>query len=94
MLVQYSQESSLAEAVAKTFDGQHPCGLCKKISGAQDSQKKGELLPLSLKPDLICAVQSLTLVPACYDISFDALTINLSTRFSSPSIPPPRSELA
>jgi hypothetical protein len=38
MLVSYSQDGPLLEAVAKTFDGQHPCTLCKKIERARRSQ--------------------------------------------------------
>ena len=35
MIVDYSQGTTLGEAVAKTFDGEHPCALCKKISKAK-----------------------------------------------------------
>jgi hypothetical protein len=39
MLVSYAEGGPLVEAVAKTFDGRHPCTLCKKIERAT----KGEL---------------------------------------------------
>ena len=28
MLISHSHSASLKEAISKTFDGQHPCGLC------------------------------------------------------------------
>ena len=31
MIIVYSQTAPLREALAKTFDGEHPCGLCKAV---------------------------------------------------------------
>jgi hypothetical protein len=42
MVVTYSQSASVPEAVAKTFDGQHPCKLCKEIANAKKSEQKNE----------------------------------------------------
>ena len=42
MIVSYSQEAPLGEAVVKTFDGQHPCTLCKQIAKGKRSEKKSE----------------------------------------------------
>ncbi len=33
---------SVAEAVTQTFDGQHPCRLCKAIAAGKKSEKKNE----------------------------------------------------
>ncbi len=40
MFITYSQEAPLTEAVAKTFDGQHPCNLCKEIAQGKRSESK------------------------------------------------------
>ena len=40
MLFRYSQQATLAEAIAKTFDGRHPCSLCKVIEQARSSEKQ------------------------------------------------------
>ena len=41
MLVDYSQQDSLTVAVAKTFDGKHPCQLCHTVKQVrQEEQKK------------------------------------------------------
>jgi hypothetical protein len=40
MVVTYSQESPLKEAVAKTFDGKHPCPLCKEIAKGKQSERR------------------------------------------------------
>ena len=42
MIANYSRTSTLGEAVVKTFDGQHPCKLCKKIASGARSEKKAE----------------------------------------------------
>lgn len=42
MIVSYSKDASFAEAVSKTFDGKHPCTLCKTIEQGRGEQKKQE----------------------------------------------------
>jgi len=41
MIVTYSHEASFTEAVSKTFDGKHPCCMCKAIkkARAEENQK-------------------------------------------------------
>lgn len=41
MLVSYSQESTLSQAVTDTFSGEKPCHLCEKIAEAK-SKEPGE----------------------------------------------------
>jgi hypothetical protein len=36
------QANDLAEAVQLTFDGQHPCCLCKAIAAAKKSERKAQ----------------------------------------------------
>ena len=42
MIVTYSQDASFTEAVSKTFDGKHPCCMCKAIAKARAEQKQKE----------------------------------------------------
>ena len=42
MLADNLRTHSLAEAVTQTFDGRHPCCLCKAIAAAKKSEKKSE----------------------------------------------------
>ena len=42
MVVDYSREGSVSEALAKTFDGKHPCPLCKAIAAGKKAEKKSE----------------------------------------------------
>ena len=40
MIISYSSNVSFKEAVAKTFDGKHPCSLCKAIAKGQAGEKQ------------------------------------------------------
>jgi hypothetical protein len=42
MVVNYSKTGTVGEALVKTFDGKHPCALCKAISTTKKSEKKSE----------------------------------------------------
>ncbi len=42
MLVIYSQDTSISEAVVDTFSGEKPCYLCEKISEAKSSDSEKE----------------------------------------------------
>jgi hypothetical protein len=46
MLIDYSRTDSLAGAVSKTFDGKHPCPLCRKI---QEGRKQEPRTPPVLR---------------------------------------------
>jgi hypothetical protein len=48
MIVSYSREGSVAEAVSKTFDGAHPCKLCLAIKEGRAQEKKSD--PQQTKP--------------------------------------------
>jgi hypothetical protein len=43
MIVSNLRHDSLKTAVSQTFDGQHPCPLCKAIEAGKKSEKKSEV---------------------------------------------------
>jgi len=43
----YSAEKGLVEGLKETFDGQHPCSMCKKITAAKDGESQ-QKLPVSI----------------------------------------------
>lgn len=47
MIVSYSRDASLREAISMTFDGEHPCSLCKVIKQGRSEERK----PNQQKPD-------------------------------------------
>ncbi len=40
MVVDFSKEAPLAEAIGKTFDGEHPCSLCKAVAEGRGEERK------------------------------------------------------
>ena len=89
MMVNYSCQGSIKDAVTKTFDGQHPCPLCKLVREGKKSEKKPEAQQNVKKIDLF-AGQAAAFhfpplpVPA---LPFSPLTV---TRTDPPLLPPPR----
>jgi len=90
MIVSYSQEAPLGEAVVKTFDGQHPCRLCTQIAKGKQSEKKADYkfelrkleFPYTPVAFIFRAPSSYWEVPL-EDGRADVLT-------HSPPVPPPR----
>ena len=48
MVQDYARDGGFAAAVQKTFSGQYPCAMCKKVA---EAQKKEEQKPAILKVD-------------------------------------------
>jgi hypothetical protein len=94
MLVANAKQTSLTQAVARTFNGNHPCDLCKRIDSAQHSQKKPVAQPPPGKPDLICPASIIRIISSFQDFHYAAITIPVSARVQSPPVPPPRATLA
>jgi hypothetical protein len=94
MLAQNLRNTSLSEAVERTFDGEHPCPLCKNIAKGKQAEKKSEF-PLALKKFELSLAQhnfTLTLPWRFYLVrAGDAVHHTLT---HAPPVPPPRSFLA
>jgi hypothetical protein len=90
MLVEYSKRVSLTEAVAQTFDGQHPCDLCHAVRKGKSSEKKTDLSDLG-KVDLYCTPLAGARVYEFENVGFSNFAALALHRFDSPPTPPPRS---
>ena len=91
MVVSYAnQDSTLDEAIKKTFDGQHPCGVCKLVKSGRASEKKQEVSNETIKFEAVLprGVQSPMLArKAPYVVrSVDGVP----DRFTVVPTPPPR----
>ncbi|GAA5141355.1 hypothetical protein GCM10023213_25330 [Prosthecobacter algae] len=90
MLISFSRDGSLVEAVAKTFDGEHPCPLCKAVDkGQKQDQEKSVQVPMK-KLDAIL-VQSLHVVaPSPARMIYTPLIQQGERRVIPPLWTPPR----
>jgi hypothetical protein len=94
MIISYSRNAFLTEAVSKTFDGEHPCPMCKLIKKGRAEEKEREQKQ-NVKPG---SKSELGLVwqSTPYDFSRDRELIpsphqNAATRSDEPPKPRPRS---
>jgi hypothetical protein len=93
MLADNLRTTSFCDAVKQTFDGKHPCGLCKQINQGRQTEKKSEA-PLELKK------LEFSYAPAVFAFSPPAAFRELRPGNDSavpliypPPVPPPRSLL-
>lgn len=90
MAVTYSHETCFTEALAKTFDGRHPCKLCKFVAENQKSEKKPDAQKVETKFDPFCASKQLFVIsspPAQPQVYVPGLLV---VRNEAPPLPPPR----
>ena len=95
MLVSYSRGGQIATAGAKTFDGRHPCSLCKQIEQAKSSE------PLPARAVEV-ETQAAFVAPALVVIMRSEGTSwkleipdwHGEARVEQPTAPPPRSAVA
>ena len=90
MLANNLRNDSLAQAVSKTFDGEHPCCLCKAIAAGKKSEKKSEAVSPVLKLEFPPAAEKLILFPPP-QFKLRPLHNSFANSLSSkPPLPPPR----
>ena len=85
MAVNYSQNSTLKEALVKTFDGKHPCKLCKVVQEGKRSEKKQEAQKLDSKLDFFLVKKQMFVCPS---LDFSLTPIPSHCARSRPEIPP------
>jgi hypothetical protein len=85
---------SFCDAVTKTFDGKHPCCLCRAIAAGKKSEKKDEFTPQNLKFEFLPAKENPVLVaPASFQL-LPQLNSFAESLPQEPQTPPPRGFLA
>ncbi len=90
MLVNYSRSASFAEAMEKTFDGQHPCSLCKIVQKGQQAEKDAQSNTVLKQLDPGVPFEALVFYfPAAIAAPWGVDCRTLA-RFELPAIPPPR----
>jgi hypothetical protein len=90
MVASYSQHRSLTQAIAQTFDGDHPCDLCKHITKARDTEKKQDRQTSTGKTDLFCTTNQVFLPPPFVPFKYPNLISVSICGSQQPPSPPPR----
>jgi hypothetical protein len=90
MLANNLQSASMSEAMAKTFDGQHPCSLCKAIAAGKKTEQKNQLMVEKQKLEFPPLQNDFTLIaPSRMDLVPRENSFAKSF-FPEPATPPPR----
>jgi hypothetical protein len=90
MVVNYSQNATLKEAFEKTFDGQHPCALCKQVTAGKKSEKKADLQIETKQLTFLDCSESFFFLHAGFPILRPSNRI-APVLTDPPPLPPPRS---
>jgi len=91
MAVGYSQAAPLKEALVKTFDGKHPCDLCKFVDEGRKSEKSHQATIIVEKIDLFLTDNPVLLDPPRPMHVLQARARSIASWIDSPLPPPPRS---
>ena len=90
MVISYSEDAPLSEALAKTFDGQHPCSLCKEIARSKRAEKKPEYRPEWKKFEFSYAAVSFVFQAPSHYWQMRPLDSAAERLNCAPPAPPPR----
>jgi hypothetical protein len=94
MLADNLRTHSLAEAVKQTFDGRHPCCLCKAIAAAKKSGAKNECTRQTQKLEFPPAPEKAVLIaPSSFQL-FPQTNLFAESLIQRPQTPPPRGVFA
>ena len=92
MIRDYSRSGSLTAAVEKTFDGKHPCPLCKKIAAQRSHDEKA---PVTVKAEkkaevFLSSASALIPLPVVGSFAYPPHPfLNAPEQLSAPPVPVP-----
>jgi hypothetical protein len=90
MLASNLRTHSWSESVARTFDGAHPCCLCRAIAAAKQTEKKSEASAPVFKLDFLLPADRFFFSPPAPESAFSQTPLVAVALPSSPPSPPPK----
>lgn len=97
MVANYSQAMPLAQAVAKTFDGEM-CNICRMVANAQQQERSRSDVPeAKIESKIFFFFQDaprMVVEAPCAAVSFPSDSSAMTEGRSAPPVPPPRASLA
>jgi hypothetical protein len=90
MLAQNLRADSFTQAVMRTFDGQHPCRMCKAVAAGKKESKKSEFTGSFSRFEFL-AVARCVIARTSEPATFVTVTNeSAASRSDQPPTPPPR----
>ena len=90
ILVDNLTSTSFSAALQRTFDGKHPCALCKAIAEGKKSEKKADTLLRLKKFEGLSTPVVITVPPPASFPTIEAPNASLEAVSHAPPTPPPR----
>ena len=90
MLVTYSQEVPLSEALRKTFDGDHPCQMCKAVQQGKKAEQQQASFKFPPKLEFYLNRPAVTFLLPDIEKHSTGFELSLQPRSDPPPVPPPR----
>lgn len=90
MLAGNLRAHSFSEAMADTFDGRHPCCLCKAIAAAKRSEKKNAATSSAQRFEFLPARQTFVFYAPDHARFAPLPGLSLDSLRLKPPVPPPR----
>jgi hypothetical protein len=90
MLANNLRTSSLAEAMARTFDGRHPCALCRAIAAGKKSERKSEFTLQLKRLEFPPAAETIVLMAPSRFVLLPLANAFAESLAFQPPTPPPR----
>ncbi len=90
MLVENAETTQFSVAVENTFDGQHPCSICKSIASAKGKESKQQRMAVVTKVPLFCEEAGGEAVILLEAKVIRGVQPASDARFADPAVPPPR----
>jgi hypothetical protein len=87
MLLAYSKDASLTEAARMTFDGEHPCEMCKLVKESRENEERKPLIKAQTKLDVVLPMMVRLKEPVASDHT--VLLPDHPGSFRELSLPPP-----
>ena len=81
---------SFTTAVSQTFDGDHPCPLCKAIAAGKKAEKKCAAVSPNIKMEFPPLAEKFVLISPRPVLAFSRSSLSAESSFLEPSLPPPR----
>jgi hypothetical protein len=90
MLAENLQSASLEKAVACTFDGKHPCCICRAIAKGKQSEKKTDLQIEAKKLDYSYTACEFVFCPPTEFYEMRTVNEAVPLLMFTPPLPPPK----
>ena len=92
MLVDFTAKGSFSEAVNKTFDGEHPCEMCKAVKKSKREEDKKPQLKSEMKMEVALPVPVKVPFPRSTELVFSVTgyTVTFSEVHLAVPMQPPR----